>query len=224
MGGSAVFIARNRFAVLDKSSNQLLIKNLQNGITKKCACPPGPPTDAIFYAGTGALLCRSEEKVLPMPPATSSLQALRLHCCTGMGLHSSLHQCCHAAVACCICWAEALVQATHCVSEVRSRGGLSVGASFCAASQCQGWAVWRLQPGIRNSSWCHAGHALRCAAENSNRRLDGALHQVHCVVQRHESRRSAFQACHHRRQQAPGPGLHRWAPPEQQLCRTVPVV
>ncbi|CAK0784913.1 hypothetical protein CVIRNUC_008118 [Coccomyxa viridis] len=63
VGGSAVFIARNRFAVLDKSSNQLLIKNLQNEITKKCACPPGAPTDTIFYAGTGALLCRSEEKV-----------------------------------------------------------------------------------------------------------------------------------------------------------------
>lgn len=63
MGGSAVFIARNRFAVLDKSSNQLLIKNLQNEITKKCAAPAGAPTDAIFYAGTGTLLCRSEDKV-----------------------------------------------------------------------------------------------------------------------------------------------------------------
>ena len=63
MGGSAVFIARNRFAVLDKSSNQLLIKNLQNEITKKCASPAGAPTDAIFYAGTGTLLCRSEDKV-----------------------------------------------------------------------------------------------------------------------------------------------------------------
>ncbi len=64
VGGSTVFIARNRFAVLDKSSNQLLIKNLQNEVTKKCAAPPGAPTDAIFYAGTGALLCRSEDKVL----------------------------------------------------------------------------------------------------------------------------------------------------------------
>ena len=67
VGGSAVFIARNRFAVLDKGSNQLLIKNLQNEITKKCACPPGAPTDAIFYAGTGALLCRSEDKVRDPP-------------------------------------------------------------------------------------------------------------------------------------------------------------
>ena len=67
MGGSAVFIARNRFAVLDKSSNQLLIKNLQNEITKKCAAPAGAPTDAIFYAGTGTLLCRSEDKVRRSP-------------------------------------------------------------------------------------------------------------------------------------------------------------
>ena len=83
VGGSAVFIARNRFAVLDKSSNQLLIKNLQNEITKKCAAPPGAPTDAIFYAGTGALLCRSEDKVLPcemaqplfLPPCLACLPA-----------------------------------------------------------------------------------------------------------------------------------------------------
>ena len=63
LGAAAVFIARNRFAVLEKGSNTLLIKNLQNEVTKKCAPPPGAPTDAIFYAGTGALLCRSEDKV-----------------------------------------------------------------------------------------------------------------------------------------------------------------
>lgn len=72
MGGSAVFIARNRFAVLDKSSNMLLIKNLQNEITKKCACPPGAPTDTIFYAGTGALLCRSEDKVRALSTVETS--------------------------------------------------------------------------------------------------------------------------------------------------------
>ena len=91
VGGSAVFIARNRFAVLDKSSNQLLIKNLQNEITKKCACPPGAPTDTIFYAGTGALLCRSEEKVRLMAcigighKRSSSSGTL---CITGMGCMS----------------------------------------------------------------------------------------------------------------------------------------
>jgi hypothetical protein len=62
LGTSAVFIARNRFAVLDRSANSIQIRNLQNEITKKCA-PPCTTTDAVFYAGTGMLLCRSEDKV-----------------------------------------------------------------------------------------------------------------------------------------------------------------
>ena len=62
LGTSVVFIARNRFAVLDKASSSIQIRNLQNEITKKCT-PPCATTDAIFYAGTGMLLCRSEDKV-----------------------------------------------------------------------------------------------------------------------------------------------------------------
>ncbi|WOG91978.1 hypothetical protein DCAR_0311234 [Daucus carota subsp. sativus] len=62
LGGSAVFVARNRFAVLEKSSNQVLVKNLKNEIVKKSALPV--PTDAIFYAGTGNLLCRAEDRVV----------------------------------------------------------------------------------------------------------------------------------------------------------------
>ncbi|KAL1208183.1 Coatomer subunit alpha-2 [Cardamine amara subsp. amara] len=61
-GGSAVFIARNRFAVLEKSTSQVLVKNLKNEVVKKSSLPI--PTDAIFYAGTGNLLCRSEDKVV----------------------------------------------------------------------------------------------------------------------------------------------------------------
>ncbi|BAT94595.1 hypothetical protein LR48_Vigan588s001900 [Vigna angularis] len=61
-GASAVFVARNRFAVLDKSSNQVLIKNLKNEIVKKSVLPIA--TDAIFYAGTGNLLCRAEDRVV----------------------------------------------------------------------------------------------------------------------------------------------------------------
>lgn len=57
-----MFIARNRFAVLDKATSTIQIRNLQNEITKKCA-PPCATTDAVFYAGTGMLLCRSEDKV-----------------------------------------------------------------------------------------------------------------------------------------------------------------
>eukprot|EP00899_Mesostigma_viride_P004602 jgi/Mesvir1/14142/Mv12278-RA.1 len=63
LGSSAVFVARNRFAVLDKAHHTILIKNLRNEVTKKCA-PPAPSTDGIFYAGTGSLLCRSDDKVV----------------------------------------------------------------------------------------------------------------------------------------------------------------
>ncbi|KAF6156180.1 hypothetical protein GIB67_007997 [Kingdonia uniflora] len=61
-GGSAVFVARNRFAVLDKSNNQVLIKNLKNETVKKSSLPVA--TDVIFYAGTGNLLCRAEDRVV----------------------------------------------------------------------------------------------------------------------------------------------------------------
>ncbi|XP_062098492.1 coatomer subunit alpha-1-like [Humulus lupulus] len=61
-GGSAVFVARNRFAVLDKSTNQILVKNLKNEVVKKSAIPI--VIDAIFYAGTGNLLGRAEDKVV----------------------------------------------------------------------------------------------------------------------------------------------------------------
>ncbi|XP_077221600.1 coatomer subunit alpha-1-like [Tasmannia lanceolata] len=61
VGGSAVFVARNRFAVLDKSNNQALVKNLKNEIVKKSTLPIA--TDSIFYAGTGNLLCRAEDRV-----------------------------------------------------------------------------------------------------------------------------------------------------------------
>ncbi|XP_047324554.1 coatomer subunit alpha-1-like [Impatiens glandulifera] len=62
LGGSAVFVARNRFAVLDKSNNQVLVKNLKNEIVKKSSLPFA--TDTIFYAGTGNLLCRADDKVV----------------------------------------------------------------------------------------------------------------------------------------------------------------
>ena len=58
-----MFIARNRFAVLDKAYNQIQIRNLQNEITKKVASPVGVTT-SIFYAGTGSLLVQSEDKMV----------------------------------------------------------------------------------------------------------------------------------------------------------------
>jgi coatomer protein complex subunit alpha (xenin) len=61
-GLAAVFIARNRFAVLDKS-RQVLIKNFQNEVTKKMA-PPNPNTDSLLFAGvSGRVILRSEDKV-----------------------------------------------------------------------------------------------------------------------------------------------------------------
>jgi coatomer protein complex subunit alpha (xenin) len=63
-GLAAVFVARNRFAVLDKN-RQILIKNFQNEVTKKIVVPPPTsPTDYMFFAGTvGRLLLRSEDKI-----------------------------------------------------------------------------------------------------------------------------------------------------------------
>ncbi|KAL8156354.1 hypothetical protein AgCh_001450 [Apium graveolens] len=62
IGGSAIFVARNRFAVLDRTNNQVLVKNLKNETVKKSVLPIA--ADAIFYAGTGNLLCRAEDKVV----------------------------------------------------------------------------------------------------------------------------------------------------------------
>ncbi|PWA72470.1 coatomer subunit alpha-3 [Artemisia annua] len=61
VGASAVFVAWNRFAVLEKSTNQVLVKNLKNEIVKKSDLPVA--TDAIFYAGNGNLLCSTEDRV-----------------------------------------------------------------------------------------------------------------------------------------------------------------
>lgn len=57
-GITAIWVARNRFAVLDRNS-QLVIKNFKNEVTKKI------PTfcEEIFYAGTGMLLIRDPEYV-----------------------------------------------------------------------------------------------------------------------------------------------------------------
>ncbi|GMH39915.1 hypothetical protein BSKO_07819 [Bryopsis sp. KO-2023] len=63
LGSSAVFIARQRFAVLEKSHNQIQIRNLQNDITKRVPSPCSVTVN-IFYAGTGVLLCQAEDKVI----------------------------------------------------------------------------------------------------------------------------------------------------------------
>jgi len=58
-GLTAIWVARNRFAVLDKN-HSLVIKNLKNEVTKKVSIPN---CDEIFYAGTGMLLLRDTDAV-----------------------------------------------------------------------------------------------------------------------------------------------------------------
>ncbi|KAJ3041599.1 hypothetical protein HK097_002233 [Rhizophlyctis rosea] len=61
-GQSAVFVARNRFAVLDKQHQQIYIKDLKNDTTKQFK-PPGTVSD-IFYAGTKNLLLTTATSVI----------------------------------------------------------------------------------------------------------------------------------------------------------------
>ena len=58
-GLSAIWVARNRFAVLDKN-HTILVKNLKNEITKKIQLSN---CEEIFYAGTGNLLVKENEMV-----------------------------------------------------------------------------------------------------------------------------------------------------------------
>eukprot|EP00003_Mantamonas_plastica_P024157 TRINITY_DN4465_c0_g1_i4.p1 TRINITY_DN4465_c0_g1~~TRINITY_DN4465_c0_g1_i4.p1 ORF type:complete len:1033 (-),score=367.66 TRINITY_DN4465_c0_g1_i4:157-3255(-) len=61
VGRCAVFVARNRFAVLDKKG-EVVVKNFKNEVTKRCQ-PPHSGTDMMFYAGTGAVLLRCEDRI-----------------------------------------------------------------------------------------------------------------------------------------------------------------
>ncbi|CAG0925665.1 unnamed protein product, partial [Notodromas monacha] len=58
-GLTAVWVARNRFAVFDKT-HSLVIKNLKNEVTKKVQIPN---CEEIYYAGTGVLLLRDADTV-----------------------------------------------------------------------------------------------------------------------------------------------------------------
>ena len=53
-GSSAIFVARNRLAVLDKTAQVIEIRDLENSITKTIKCPV--QTNDIFYGGTASLL------------------------------------------------------------------------------------------------------------------------------------------------------------------------
>ncbi|ODM88137.1 Coatomer subunit alpha [Orchesella cincta] len=58
-GMKAIWVARNRFALLD-TSHHLVIKNLKNEVGKKIQLPK---CDDIFWAGTGMLLLREPDSI-----------------------------------------------------------------------------------------------------------------------------------------------------------------
>jgi coatomer subunit alpha len=60
-GTSAVFVGRNRFATLEKGK-EILVRDLRNQITKRVPVTL-PGADALFAAGSGYVLVRSDEKV-----------------------------------------------------------------------------------------------------------------------------------------------------------------
>lgn len=60
---AGVFIARDRFMILDKTK-QLCVKNMTNETLKRSPCPL-PTTDNLFFAGTsGRVLLKSEDRVV----------------------------------------------------------------------------------------------------------------------------------------------------------------
>lgn len=60
-GQAAVWVARNRLAVLDRQHN-ILIKNEKNEQVKKIE-PQNLNVDDLFYAGTGVLLLKTSDAV-----------------------------------------------------------------------------------------------------------------------------------------------------------------
>ena len=60
---AAVFVARNRFAVLDKTSRYIWIRDFNNDVKKKIP-PPHPNVDSLFFGGVnGRMILRSDDKL-----------------------------------------------------------------------------------------------------------------------------------------------------------------
>jgi coatomer protein complex subunit alpha (xenin) len=53
---SALFVARNRLAVLQKASQTIEIRDLTNTVTKTIPCPTTSAINDIFFGGTGSIL------------------------------------------------------------------------------------------------------------------------------------------------------------------------
>ena len=61
-GSSAIFVARNRFAVLDKAAQTIEIRDLTNAVTKTIT--PPQPTNEIFFGGTASLILSTSTGVI----------------------------------------------------------------------------------------------------------------------------------------------------------------
>ncbi|KAF8343107.1 coatomer WD associated region-domain-containing protein [Cantharellus anzutake] len=61
-GSSVVFVARNRFAVLEKAAQSIAVRDLSNSTTK--TVKPPVQTNEIFYGGTGCLFLSSPTAVV----------------------------------------------------------------------------------------------------------------------------------------------------------------
>ncbi|KAJ9474724.1 Coatomer subunit alpha [Pseudozyma hubeiensis] len=61
-GSSAIFVARNRFAVLDKAAQTIEIRDLNNAVTKTIT--PPQPTNEIFFGGTASLILSTATGVI----------------------------------------------------------------------------------------------------------------------------------------------------------------
>jgi len=71
---AAVFLARNRFAVLDKN-RQIIVKDFMNE-KRKSISPPNPSTDRMFFAGiSGRLLLRSDDRITLFEPQSRRILA-----------------------------------------------------------------------------------------------------------------------------------------------------
>lgn len=53
---SAIFVARNRLATLQKASQQIEVRDLNNSVVKTVPCPSSLTVNEIFFGGTGSLL------------------------------------------------------------------------------------------------------------------------------------------------------------------------
>ncbi|KAN0061992.1 hypothetical protein ACQY0O_005987 [Thecaphora frezii] len=61
-GSSVIFVARNRFAVLDKAAQTIEIRDLNNTVTKTIT--PPQPTNEIFFGGTASLILSTATGVI----------------------------------------------------------------------------------------------------------------------------------------------------------------